>query len=222
MSKSDLNIELPLCPLCNSTGKFSPVTGPMRRGYLLCPHCQLIFMERNFLPDSQTEEARYRAHQNTPLDSGYVQFLMQAITPALPYLNDHMLGLDYGCGPTPTLAELLKNQGIHCKNYDPYFYPAFPEHPFDFIFATEVVEHFYQPDDAFQCMSGLLRPGGILTIMTEPWVSIEKFSEWHYAKDNTHVSFYNSTTISFISERYGFEILNNQSSRVTVLKKHNI
>jgi SAM-dependent methyltransferase len=146
---------------------------------------------------------------------------MQAITPALPYLKADMLGLDYGCGPTPTLAELLENQGLHCENFDPYFYPAFPEYQFDFIFSTEVVEHFYQPEHSFQRMTDLLLPGGILTIMTEPWVTLENFSEWHYAKDNTHVSFYHTKTISFIAKRYGLEILNNESPRVTVLRKNN-
>ena len=207
------------CPLCASMSPFTHIAGPKGRGYLLCENCQLIFMERAFLPDRAAEEARYRAHQNSPQDIGYVQFLNQAIAPALPYLNATMHGLDYGCGPTPTLGGLLKSHGLHCENYDPYFYPAFPENRFDYIFATEVVEHFFQPGKELLRIRELLKPGGILTIMTEPWVSVKGFSEWHYAKDITHVCFYHSKTIAYICTRYGFEKLNHDSPRVSVLKK---
>jgi len=84
-------------------------------------------MESQYLPDPATEEARYKAHQNSPQDAGYVRFLNQAITPALPYLNGSMRGLDYGCGPTPTLSGLLNAHGLYCENYDPYFFTASPE-----------------------------------------------------------------------------------------------
>jgi len=217
-----MNTHACICPLCKSSGLFTRIVGPKDRGYLLCPNCQLIFMAREFLPDRITEEERYKAHQNGPQDGGYVRFLTQAITPALPYLNDTMRGLDYGCGPTPTLNSLLMAHGLHCENYDPYFYPTLPKNHVDFIFTTEVVEHFFHPDEALQRISELLLPGGILTIMTEPWLSLQGFAEWHYAKDITHVSFYHANTIAFISKRYGFEILNNESPRVTVLRKHQL
>jgi len=177
-------------------------------------------MEKEFLPDRATEKQRYQAHQNGPQDEGYVRFLKLAIAPALPYLNDTMRGLDYGCGPSPTLSGLLRQHGLHCENYDPFFYPVFPETRFDFIFATEVVEHFFNPGVELQRISELLRPGGILTIMTEAWASLEGFAEWHYAKDMTHVCFYHATTIEFICRRYGFEKLNHDSARVSVLKKY--
>lgn len=176
-------------------------------------------MQREFLPDRTAEIERYKAHQNGPQDAGYVQFLNQAITPALPYLKISMRGLDYGCGPVPTLSGLLKSHDLHCENYDPYFYPEFPEGHFDFIFATEVVEHFFHPAQELQRISVLLKPGGILTIMTEPWVTLEGFSEWHYAKDMTHVCFYHAKTVAYICTRYGFEKLNHDSPRVSVLKK---
>lgn len=198
---------------------FTQLDGPEQRKYQLCPHCQLIFMERQFLPDSATERKRYQAHQNGPQDAGYVKFLNQAITPALPYLNTLMRGLDYGCGPTTTLSGLLKTHGLHCANYDPYFFPALPESKYDFIFATEVLEHFFNPGQELPRIQGLLKPGGILTIMTEQWDCVEKFSGWSYARDNTHVCFYHEKTMEYICTQYGFEKLGPKSTRVSVLKK---
>jgi len=55
--------------------------------------------------------------------------------------------------------------------------------------------------------------------MTEPWLSLQGFAEWHYAKDITHVCFYHARTIAYICARYGFEILTSGIPRVTVLKK---
>lgn len=176
-------------------------------------------MERAHLPDRIEEEERYKAHQNSPQDAGYVRFLNQAIAPALGHLNATMRGLDYGCGPVPTLSGLLLTHGLQCQNYDPYFYPDVPDKNFDFIFSTEVVEHFFYPCLAFQHINELLNPGGILTIMTEQWHTLEKFSEWHYAKDMTHVSFYHANTIAYICTRYGFERINPASPSVSVLKK---
>lgn len=222
MTGVNLTSEEYACPLCKNSTGFTPIIGPKERGYLLCPSCQLIFMKPEFLPDSTSEKKRYQAHQNGPQDAGYVQFLNQAITPALPYLNPNMRGLDFGCGPTPTLSGLLLKHGFQCENYDPYFLPALPEIQYDFIFSTEVVEHFYNPDKDLQFLSSLLKPGGIFTIMTEPWLSLVNFAEWHYAKDITHVSFYHADTITFISQQYGFEILNNESPRVTVLRKNQL
>ena len=130
-----------------------------------------------------------------------------------------MSGLDYGCGPTPTLSGLLKTHELHCENYDPYFFPELPEGEFDFIFATEVIEHFFNPGQELLRIQGLLKPGGILTLMTELWDSVEKFSGWSYARDNTHVSFYHEKTMEYICTHYGFKKLSPGSTRVRVLKK---
>lgn len=208
-----------ICPLCMSSEGFTPLEGPKQRNHQLCHHCQLIFMERKFLPDSATEKKRYQAHQNGPQDAGYVRFLEQAITPALPWLNAPMHGLDYGCGPTPTLSGLLRARGLSCENYDPFFFPDSPKGGYDFIFATEVLEHFFNPRQELLRIQGLLKPGGILVIMTELWESVEKFSGWHYARDNTHVCFYHEKTMAYICSQYGFEKLSPRSTRVSVLKK---
>jgi hypothetical protein len=175
-------------------------------------------MERALLPDPLTEKTRYEAHQNSALNEGYVRFLNLAITPTLPYLHADMQGLDYGCGPAPTLSTLLGTHGLACENYDPYFFPNLPEKRYGFIFATEVIEHFFHPASEFIRLKALLKPEGILTLMTEQWHDLEKFSAWHYAKDITHVCFYHANTIAYLCEHFGFTRLNPASASVSVLK----
>ena len=207
------------CPLCANPGPFSQLNGPLGQGCLLCSHCQLIFVQKAFLPDPVLEKARYENHQNGPQYAGYVKFLKQAITPTLPYLKPGMSGLDYGCGPEPTLSILLGDEGLICENYDPFFYPHLPQKQYDFVFATEVAEHFFHPGRELTRIRELLRPGGILTIMTEKWDNLKNFPDWHYANDFTHVCFYHARTIFFICDMFGFEPLLVENSRVSVLGK---
>ncbi|MEX0681733.1 MAG: class I SAM-dependent methyltransferase [Balneolales bacterium] len=207
------------CPLCHKTGDHIRLTGPLHRTYWMCGRCKLIFVGRDGLPDPGAEKARYLTHKNGPQYPGYVNFLNRAIRPALPHIPVGARGLDYGCGPVPTLSTLLKRTGRTCKDYDPFFFPELPEGPFDFIFSTECLEHFFDPAREMQTLCRLLNSGGVLTIMTEIWHHERDFREWYYPKDPTHVCFYHSDTIDYLSSRYGFQQVWSDRQRVFVLKK---
>jgi hypothetical protein len=207
------------CPLCGAAGPFAPVADRWGRRHRVCGRCRLIFTEREFLPEPGAEKARYEKHRNGRGEPGYVAFLNRAITPTLPHLSAGMRGLDYGCGPSPTLCLLVEEAGMSCVNYDPFFRPDPPAGPFDFIFATEVVEHFVHPAGDWARMDAWLKPGGVLTVMTEPWTSLEAFPTWAYANDATHVAFYHRSTIDWICHTFGFKSLDRIDPRVAVLGK---
>ncbi|HPB32266.1 MAG TPA: class I SAM-dependent methyltransferase [Candidatus Sumerlaeota bacterium] len=208
-----------LCVLCGATGPFRRIAGPMGKGYRLCSECRLIFMEREFLPGPEQEKQRYMAHRNGPDQPGYLLFLNQAIQPALPHLSERMHGLDYGCGPVPTLSVILRSHGLQCHDYDPLFFPEIPTGRFDFIFATEVLEHLFHPGEELARIAGLLNPGGIFAAMTEPWTDTDTFLRWSYAQDFTHVCFYHEDTMAHIRTTHGFELLDHANPRVWVMKK---
>ena len=207
------------CPLCGVDGPFESVGDIRRRRHRVCRRCRLIFVEPEFLPAPEAERHRYVQHRNGPGDAGYVAFLQQAVDPALPFLSPAMRGLDYGCGHTPTLHLLLEKAGLHCDNYDPYFFPDWPDGRFDYLFATEVVEHFFRPAVEWPRMLSLLRPGGILTVMTAPWKDLESFRTWGYASDETHVVFYHRETLEWIFAEWGLDVLDGDLPRVRVLRK---
>jgi len=206
------------CPLCGSFGEFRNVVSPLNTDHWLCEQCYLIFIDHNFLPSRNSEKERYQTHQNGPQYPGYVSFLKQALLPTLAYLREEMLGLDYGCGPVPTLSVLLEREGLRCDNYDPFFYPELPNKKYDFIFSTEAAEHFFKPGEELIRIKKLLKPGGIFTIMTELWQDLDRFPVWYYAKDFTHVSFYHLKTIEKICELFNFEVLYSDKRRVFVLR----
>ncbi len=207
------------CPLCGAPGPFAAVADMRKRTLRACPCCRLVFAATADLPAPGAEKERYARHRNGPDDAGYVAFLRQALEPALPFLKPEMRGLDFGCGHTPTLQLLLAAAGRHCENYDPFFFPAWPEGLFDFLFATEVVEHFHHPAAGWTRMLSLLKPGGILTVMTASWEDLEAFATWGYASDETHVAFYHRKTLEWIFEKFGLAELAGGNPRVCVLKK---
>lgn len=208
-----------ICPLCFNKASFTIINGPDSRSYRGCNKCRLIFTETRFLPSAKSEKKRYLTHKNGIQYKGYVDFLNQAIEPALPLLNKAMQGLDFGCGPTPTLSVILEQKGFKCDNYDPLFFPDIPEKEYDFIFATECFEHFFFPAKEMQRIKSLLKPGGILIVMTETWKSTEAFTSWYYAKDSTHVSFFHSQTFGFIAEKFGFDLLECNNDRVMLMQR---
>ncbi|MEX0684537.1 MAG: class I SAM-dependent methyltransferase [Balneolales bacterium] len=207
------------CPLCLQKGPFEQVEDMFNRVHYHCPNCMLVFADPKHHLSGIGEKERYLEHNNGIQYPGYVRFLNQAIDPTLPYLNNSMNGLDYGCGPGPTLSLLLKRQGISCEDYDPIFFPKELNSTYDFIFATECFEHFFNPDEELKRLKKLLSPGGIITIMTIQWANLEDFPSWHYAKDPTHVSFFHPMTFRFICNHYGFELLPSNNKRVIILKK---
>ncbi|WP_221621247.1 class I SAM-dependent methyltransferase [Breznakibacter xylanolyticus] len=208
-----------VCPLCQYAGDAVRVSGPDTRHYYECSRCRLIFVLPGEYPDADREKQRYLAHQNTETNRGYVQFLEQAIDPALPFLRAGDHGLDYGCGPHPTLSGLMGERGWMCDNYDPFFYPELPAVSYDYIFATECIEHFFFPHRDFGQMLQWLKPGGILTLLTGMWQSHAQFATWSYARDFTHVCFYHPQTMRHLAESLHLTMLYNDERRVCVLKK---
>lgn len=207
------------CPLCGAPGPFETVVDIRKRRNRVCAQCRLIFAETAFLPAPDAEKQRYAKHRNGLDDAGYVAFMKQALAPALPFLKPEMRGLDYGCGHTPILHVLLKEAGLRCENYDPFFFPEWPAGTFDFLFAIEVVEHFHHPATEWPRMLALLKPGGLLTVMTAPWEDLDAFRTWGYASDETHVAFYHRRTLEWICARCGLVELDRANPRVWVLRK---
>lgn len=189
------------------------------RHYFVCPRCSLINMAKDEFPDEAQEKQRYLTHNNGMQFQGYVDFLSRAIHPALQFFREGMTGLDYGCGPEPTLSRLVASHGYPCADYDPFFAPHPLNKNFDFIFATEVFEHFFYPDRELSKIHALLNKDGILIIMTKRWTDLDRFATWHYTRDPTHVCFYHCRTFDFMCEKFGFEKLHDDGRELSILKR---
>ncbi len=190
-----------------------------RRRHFECASCGLVFAARaERLPRSECER-RYLQHENGIENAGYCDFLNRAVNRAAPFLPPGSKGLDYGCGPGPTLSKLLAALGHSMTDYDPIFFDRPLEPPYDFVFSTECFEHFEEPALEIAKIVALLRPGGVLAIMTDLWNASTDFGKWHYATDPTHVSFYSAETLSYVERTFGLERLASDEQRVFVFAK---
>lgn len=194
------------CPVCEAaaTQPFMQVDG---RHYWRCPQCQATFLDPSQLPTPEREQAEYRLHDNDAAQAGYRRFLTQLAQPLLQRLPPQQHGLDYGCGPGPVLAAMLREAGHSVALYDPFFAPdrSVLNTTYDFITCTEVAEHFHTPAAEFRRLNGLLKPGGWLALMTCFQTDDARFAQWHYRRDPTHVVFYREATLLHVAASLGWQ-----------------
>lgn len=196
----------PKCPVClsSTTRHFLAVDA---KDYWRCQACRAAFVDARHHLSPEDECARYRLHRNDPDDPAYRRFLDQLARPLLERLPPGSEGLDYGCGPGPALARMLSEAGHRVALYDPFFRPddSVWRRTFDFIACSEVAEHFRRPAVEFRSLNRLLRPGGLLGIMTCFQTEEERFADWHYRRDPTHVVFYREETFFRLAARHGWD-----------------
>ncbi|MDW7657383.1 MAG: class I SAM-dependent methyltransferase [Bacillota bacterium] len=119
--------------------------------------------------------------------------------------------LDFGSGPEPVLAELLKREFDWSVDIYDKFYATdrvYEGNIYDLITSTEVAEHLDDPLHYFRLFKELLHQNGVLSIMTlfHP-SSIEDFTNWFYINDRSHISFYTPKTMKVIADIVGLDVL---------------
>jgi SAM-dependent methyltransferase len=197
------------CPLCGgvAAGEVRRLQG---RAFHDCPSCGLLHLRASDRLDAETERARYATHDNDPDDPRYRAFLDRLAAPLTKRLSPGAEGLDFGCGPGPALVHMLNERGFPTVGWDPFF-AADPwplDRRWDFVTATEVLEHLYDPAGTLDRIARLVLPGGWFGVMTgivTPEVE-DSLESWWYARDVTHVALYRPRTMAWIGERYGWEM----------------
>lgn len=124
--------------------------------------------------------------------------------------------LDIGCGRGDFLGA-FKNAGLDCYGVDlsdrcsennlmveyrdiskekvPY-----PDSFFDVVYHKSLLEHFYSPDNLMKETFRVLKPGGLVVILTPDWVSQMKT----FYEDFTHCRPYTKDALRDLLEIYGF------------------
>ena len=174
------------------------------RPYWRCRDCALVFVPPAVWLDAAAEKARYDQHQNDPADPRYRRFLSRLADPLVATVARGSVGLDFGSGPGPALGALLTEAGLRVHLYDVFYAPdpAVWNRRYDFISASEVIEHLYHPRAELNRLFSVLVPGGYLAVMTR-WVGDHgAFTRSRYIRDPTHVCFYSAATCRWIARRW--------------------
>lgn len=188
------------CRLCRSS---DTCRVDLDRGYHHCLQCDFIFLDEIQLISKEEEKQRYLQHNNTLANTGYVAMFEAFITNALePAFSKVQTVLDFGCGPNPVFAQIMKKHGKSVDVYDPFFSPSddYLNRCYDLITLTEVIEHIQYPLDALRTLNSCLKDTGILAVMTKFHHGIDDFKTWWYRKDNTHISFFSQKTVQWLAK----------------------
>ncbi len=207
------------CPLCHSNNTSNHFKDK-RRDYFQCAQCQLIYVPQNQHISTEAEKQRYDKHENNLNDTGYINHLQHFIAPLKKHISKSNKGLDFGSGPNPVFAEVMRKDGYEINIYD-LFYANRPEvlqEKYDYITVCEVIEHLKQPDETLSVLVEQLNKQGHLAIMTQLYHSKIEFKNWWYKNDPTHIGFFSKDTFQWISTNWKLKI-QHLSKNVIILQK---
>lgn len=195
------------CPLCQSSEGHAFFQD--RRDYFRCPDCSLVFVPPEQFISLEKEKAVYDLHENSANDPRYRHFLGRLFQPLLQQIPASSSGLDFGSGPGPTLSLMLEEEGHVMSNYDYFYAPESKllQQTYDFITATEVVEHLHHPRIELDRLWSCLKSKGSLGIMTKRVIDQAAFSHWHYKNDPTHVCFFSLETFQWLAHYWRASLL---------------
>ena len=216
-------MSIPTCPLCsNERCRFLHRSDDRHgvREFWECGECDLAFVPPEFhLPES-AEIDRYLMHDNDPADAGYRRFLSRLWDVLKPRLSEGASGLDFGCGPGPALAQMMREEGFEISVYDPYFFPDLSvlDRQYDFVTCTETAEHLRAPLKTLEVIDSILATGGSLGVMTGMLEDRAGFASWYYQRDPTHIAFYTRRTMSWLGRKFDWDV-EFPASNVTIFLK---
>ena len=196
----------------------------MASKYFYCNHCEFISKDETMRVTPDQAFNIYNTHKNDTDDQRYVSNLHKFLKEAVfPYSNGLKNGFDFGSGPDPVLSQLLtRDYGYEMDIYDLYYAPDrinFGK-KYDLVTSTEVAEHIPDPLNYFRQLKSLLTDTGTLAIITQFHQNNSlHFSDWHYVRDKSHISFYTEKTMKTIAQKVGLKVVfTNRTQYATFVK----
>lgn len=198
------------CPLCSAPERKPYCSTTDGSEYWECPHCALIWLEETQRLGRIEEKNRYLSHENH--GARYFNYLAKTAEPVLAQVANGAVGLDYGCGPTEGMKELISPMGFSVDSYDPFFFPRqLLKNHYDFVLCNEAAEHFFDPLVEFGRIDSTMKKGAVLGVSSQiaPWA--QEFERWYYRRDPTHVVFYREGSVRWLAAHFGWELLRLES-----------
>ena len=190
-----------------------------------CGSCEFIFKDEQAIISLEKELKVYEQHNNSEENLGYVAMFQDFMDKTFaPYTKNIQTVLDFGSGPNPILANMLKKSEFDVEHYDKFFAPkkVYENKKYDLITSTEVIEHISDIHEVMKLFSEHLNPQGYLAIMTQ-FHSNEKedYLKWWYRRDPTHISFFRPKTFEVLANFYDLVLLYSNDKKLILLQKQN-
>ena len=199
-----------VCKICQSTTRTIQYL-KKELYYHRCYECGFVSLDDKFMVDETCEKKQYEYHNNSFESLGYVEMFEKFIVKAVePYISEIKTALDFGCGPGPVLAELLRRKGVEVDEYDYYFSPqkVYEGKKYDLITSTEVFEHLKEPIKTLELLVQSLHKNAYIVLMTQFPPSDDKlFLAWWYRRDVTHISFFTPRSFEIMAEKVALNVV---------------
>ncbi len=206
------------CKICkNKTEKI--VDTELKKTFWHCLNCKFIFLDDEFFIDNLNEKKQYDQHNNSLENLGYVDMFEKFLDFCIDSKKLNC-ALDFGSGPTPVLATLLKQRVTKVDYYDKFYQPKkiYENRKYDLITSTEVFEHLQNPKKELELLASCLKKGGKICIMTLFHNnSSQKFLKWWYRRDPTHICFYTPKTFEVLADMCDLKIFKTDKKRIIIL-----
>ncbi len=203
------------CTFCkNNTHLFD-------KKYRYCPKCQMIKLQKRYYINPQKEKKQYDNHNNSFECKGYVEMFENFLDFFWNKLPNKKTALDFGSGPNPVLAQIVKNRGFLKVDYfDKFYQPEkiYKNNSYDLITSTEVFEHLDDPLEILKLFKSILNKDGIIAVMTLFHTNNEEdFKNWWYKRDPTHITFFTPHTFEALGDACGLRVVDTDYKRVITL-----
>jgi len=190
--------------------------------YFECPTCHFIMKSKEHFSSLDTQKERYDLHINSEEDEGYQEYFQRFIDFALSDIPKPKSVLDFGCGASSLLAQMMQKEGIACDFYDPIYHPNehYKNETYDVITSVEVFEHLHDPKATLEMLIQSLNPKGYIALQSafHPH-NRDKFLKWYYPHDPTHIVFYSLTSFEALAKRVDMSIVATNSKNMVLLQK---
>ena len=209
------------CHICNKVAE-EFVDEKTDIHYYHCSECEYIFKSPDYYQSFESQKERYNLHTNDTEDEGYKAYFQRFLDFTLPLVGTSKEALDFGCGESTILSDMLKEAGMDCDYYDPIYHPETlkRDKKYDLIVSTEVFEHLHHPREVFSDLISRLKVRGYLAIQTQFHSNEHKsFKQWYYHHDQTHIVFFRPKTFSVLAELYGYTLIAHNSKNMVILQK---
>jgi SAM-dependent methyltransferase len=190
--------------------------------YHRCDHCECICKDPSCYQSIEEQKLRYDLHENDEEDEGYRAYFQRFLDFVLPLVGSPESALDFGCGRSTLLANILNSMNISTDVYDPIYHPVklYDNKKFQLIVSTEVFEHLHDPKAVFSELVEHLKPGGYIALQTQFHPGKEEaFQKWYYHKDPTHIVFFRPKTFDVLASMFSCEMLADNGRNMVVLRK---
>ncbi len=208
------------CQICNNETVL--IKDIDEKEYVACKNCHIIQLKKEYHINKNLEKKQYDYHNNSFENKGYVQMFENFLDFFYKYLETTEYALDFGSGPNPVLAKILKNRGFENVDYfDKFYQPkkVYEGKKYDLITSTEVFEHLTNPKNTLNLLKNHLKKDGILAVMTLFHSNKHnEFLKWWYKRDPTHITFYTPHSFEVLADMCGLKVVKSDNKRIIILK----